>query len=509
MKRVIFHLIYAILFFAALYPVTYVASSFGIFGEAEFGYYEEYNIARHAVKESCDVTLLDKGLLHTDFGIRYFSLCTMTKSGWRVDLFFYNGMGVREVCYNFKGILVNSPVRGTQVYSAELLDELLRDKNLRLRGVKDVLCSINELAPVLQANYANETIPIRGIDTSYNGYLQIDNVPWNTALEEGVIREFAPVEASHLIGINRDGRSQYGYSYECVSLDNTGNLISKNRRQANSYLEHLGDGVNLEMVKIPGGTFLMGTSDAEVERLLSGYHSFYQQEQFKKMFKDSIEWEKPQHRVRLQNFYMGKFEVTQAQWRAVANLPKVEIELNPDPSTFKGDDRPVETVSWQEAVEFCARLSKATGREYRLPSEAEWEYACRAGTTTRFHFGDALATRLANFNGERCNGFLPWGINREETMPVGYFRAANDFGLYDMHGNVDEYCQDAWHEDYKGAPSDGSAWFADGEEATIVIRGGAWGGGAIYNRATSRHHWIGKKRGDYLTGFRVVAVEKN
>lgn len=101
----------------------------------------------------------------------------------------------------------------------------------------------------------------------------------------------------------------------------------------------------------------------------------------------------------ISRFYIGKFEVTQAQWRAMASLSKVSRDLDPDPSTFKGDDLPVEQVSWEDAMELCARLSQATGRTYRLPSEGEWEYACRAGTTTAFAFGETVTPELVNYNG--------------------------------------------------------------------------------------------------------------
>ena len=159
-------------------------------------------------------------------------------------------------------------------------------------------------------------------------------------------------------------------------------------------------------------------------------------------------------------------------------------EIDPDPSYFKGDDRPVEQVSWFEAVEFCDRLSHHTGRTYRLPSEAEWEYACRAGTTSPFHFGETITTDLANYRGtdepsfdwSGSYGRGPKGIYREETTPVGSFGIANAFGLYDMHGNVWEWCQDHWHDNYEGAPTDGSAWVDAVAEkgASRVLRGGSW-----------------------------------
>lgn len=134
----------------------------------------------------------------------------------------------------------------------------------------------------------------------------------------------------------------------------------------------------MEMVAIPGGKFIMGSPESESERGT---------------------WESPQHTVTIQPFFMGKFTVTQSQWKAVAALPKVNIDLNPDPFNFKGDNRPVEQVSWDDVIEFCARLSKKTEKTYRLPSEAEWEYACRAGTTTPFYFGETITTDLANYRG--------------------------------------------------------------------------------------------------------------
>src|SRR5207244_4203738 len=129
-----------------------------------------------------------------------------------------------------------------------------------------------------------------------------------------------------------------------------------------------------------------------------------------------------------------------------------------DPSKFKGDDSPVDGVSWEDAEEFCARLSHRTGRTYRLPSEAEWEYACRAGTTTPFHFGMTIMPDMVNYDGTKPYGKGPKGAYRQHTMPVGNYGPANAFGLYDMHGNVAEWTQDAWHDSYAGAPANGSAW---------------------------------------------------
>ena len=202
----------------------------------------------------------------------------------------------------------------------------------------------------------------------------------------------------------------------------------------------------------------------------------------------SIQWQVPE-------FFMGKYPVTQAQWRFVAELPQVKEELKPDPSRFKGAERPVEQITWYEVVEFCDRLSVHTDRAYRLPSEAEWEYACRAGTTTPFHFGETITTDLANYRGTDWKeqgwsgsyGEGPKGEYREETTPVQHFGIANAFGLCDMHGNLYEWCADHWHGSYEGAPEDGSAWLSDKDNARRVIRGGSWLNDPRYCRSAYRN----------------------
>jgi formylglycine-generating enzyme required for sulfatase activity len=242
--------------------------------------------------------------------------------------------------------------------------------------------------------------------------------------------------------------------------------VYRRQGRAGQYVESLDDSVELAMVSLLAGSFTMGSHEDE-----EGHSNR----------------ESPQHEVIFaEPFFMAKYPITQAQWRVVAAMPQVERELELDPSRFKGDDRPVEQISWYHAVEFCARLSQYTGRDYRLPTEAEWEYACRAGTTTPFHFGETITTDLANYRGTDWQigettypgayGDGPYGEYREETTEVGSFDVANAFGLYDMHGNVLEWCQDWWHENYEGAPNDGSAWLAheDDAEEKRVLRGGSW-----------------------------------
>ncbi len=185
---------------------------------------------------------------------------------------------------------------------------------------------------------------------------------------------------------------------------------------------------------------------------------------------------------------------------------KVERDLIPEPSRFKGSTNPVERVSWLDAVEFCQRLSKMTKKQYRLPSEAEWEYACRAGTTTPFHFGATLTSNLANYNARERFAEEPAGEYRDKPTPVGQF-PPNGFGLYDMHGNVWEWCEDDFWENYQGAPRDGSPWQEKSKkqqnQANKALRGGSWSDSPNHCRSAYR---LGNYRrfNNYGFGFRVV-----
>jgi formylglycine-generating enzyme required for sulfatase activity len=277
-------------------------------------------------------------------------------------------------------------------------------------------------------------------------------------------------------------------------------VIHEYQRTAQYFREDLGNDIQLDMMLIPGGTFIMGSPKKE---------------------EDSTDSERPQHKVTIEPFWLGQYQVTQAQWKFVAKLPQVNKELNPDPSRFKGNgstsltnNRPVEQVSWYDAVEFCDRLSNHTKRQYRLPSEAEWEYACRAGTKTPFHFGETITTDLANYNGNYTYGQGPKGVYREETTEVGSFEVANNFGLYDMHGNVWQWCLDDWHDNYTDAPADGSAWFSSDDKLSdktgrAVLRGGSWRSSPRGCRSASRNPYdVGDERDvivNYI-GFRVVCV---
>jgi formylglycine-generating enzyme required for sulfatase activity len=281
------------------------------------------------------------------------------------------------------------------------------------------------------------------------------------------------------------------FEFETVTVNDRGSIIDRSKGSAEYRREDLGGGIFLDLVRVPEGHFLMGSPFAE-----------------------GNPDEKPQHQVSVKSFWMSKYQVTQAQWRAVAALPKLGRDLVADPARFKGDNRPVEKICWDDAVKFCRRLSRHSGRMYSLPSEAKWEYACRAGTTTPFHFGKTITTDLANYRGtdwqykgSTYSGFYgegPRGEFRQQTMDVGSF-PPNAFGLHDMHGNVWEWCLDLWHENYEGAPTDDRTWSIGEDSFFRVLRGGSWG---IYPdgcRSADRYKdWSTK--GDFLIGFRVVCV---
>ncbi len=214
----------------------------------------------------------------------------------------------------------------------------------------------------------------------------------------------------------------------------------------------LGNEVQLEMVYIPAGAFLMGTDEDEIEKLCKKYHHNW------------FKCETPQHQVTLKPFYMAKYPITKAQFRVV-------MAKNPSISHHKSGQRPIGSVSWHMAQKFCQQLSQQLGRKFSLPSEAQWEYACRSGTSTPFSCGETLTDELANCK-TNPDSSEKQGQNRQQTTPVGSF-PPNAFGLYDMHGNVWEWCADTWHDNYQNAPTDGSAW-VDNSSELCVLRGGSW-----------------------------------
>jgi formylglycine-generating enzyme required for sulfatase activity len=293
--------------------------------------------------------------------------------------------------------------------------------------------------------------------------VEVPNAPSNPVDLASDLQEFA-----FEYGVFEEGNVEglQTFEFDILTLEKDTLTPAKRRSQIQGYVESLGNDVAIEMMQIPGGTFIMGAPKGEAS---------------------SRDCERPTHSVTVPSFSMGRYPVTQAQWRFVAGLPKVDREIELDPSKFKGGDRPVERVSWLDAIEFCTRLSKYTGQEYRLPTEAEWEYACRAGTRTPFHFGETILSDVANYDGNYTYGSGVKGLYRGETVPAGSFQAANHFDLYDMHGNVWEWCMDYWHQNYKEAPDDGSAWIDTKLQNTPrMLRGGSWRSSPRLCRSASR-----------------------
>jgi formylglycine-generating enzyme required for sulfatase activity len=264
------------------------------------------------------------------------------------------------------------------------------------------------------------------------------------------------------------------FKFKTVTVNARGKIIKRTNKQARYQTEDLGNGVTLEMVYILGDTFMMGSP----EDIYLGSN------------------EKPQHEVTVEPFFLGKYPVTQAQWEAV---------MGNNPSRFKGKNRPVETISWYDTVEFIQRLSKMTSKPYSLPSEAQWEYAARAGTTTPFYFGETITSNLANYNGNSTYASEPKGVSRVETTDVGSF-PPNAFGLYDMHGNVWEWLADLWHDNYDDAPSDGRVWEEKGEHSYRVLRGGSWVLNPKFCRCANRNKGTMVCQNN-LRGFRVATIK--
>ena len=272
--------------------------------------------------------------------------------------------------------------------------------------------------------------------------------------------------------------------FESLTIDESGQNMSLQKRQAQCFIEELDDSTVLEMMLIPQGNFLMGSSEA-------------------KAYPEEL----PVHRVTVNSFLIGKHPVTKEQWGVVARMPKVDKGLKKNPSGIGRKLHPVTNVSWEEANEFCARLSQKEGQAYRLPSEAEWEYACRAGGLTPYHFGNAITSDLVNYDGNYpCVPSLK-GAFRNRTTQVGILKYANAFGLFDMHGNVWEWCGDHWHDSYNGAPTDGRAWEEGTDLQNKVMRGGSLVNEALRCRSASRQKGgLSHRSGN--TGFRVVRTLK-
>lgn len=266
------------------------------------------------------------------------------------------------------------------------------------------------------------------------------------------------------------------YQFQAVNIEQDSDtvILSQKIIESYGYTENLPEDSTLEMIQVQGGKFIMGTPQEEEGRS-----------------KD----ETPTHEVTIPDFFVGKYPVTQSQYLAV---------MKENPSFFQGKNKPVENVSWFEAQDFCQRLSSLTNKKYRLLSEAEWEYVCRGGKITSFGYGKTITSELANYKAQFGYGQGGRGKWRQETTEVGTF-PPNNFGLYDLHGNVWEWCEDHWHENYHQAPIDGKPWLDEisDEDAPRVIRGGSWDDTAYYCRAGVRLWALPKFKGK-LIGFRIA-----
>lgn len=299
-----------------------------------------------------------------------------------------------------------------------------------------------------------------------------------------------PVDLSNDADAHKVIKSQdlKAHKFEYVTLNARGTPVRRQKGSTRYFAEQLSEYMRLQMVEIPGGTFLMGSPDTEEGR--------------------NAVSESPQHSVTVPPFYMSMFPITNAQWNKLIsrNVKGGTIELLRTPFDAN-EELPRVSVSWEEAVEFCDRLSWLFMKEYRLPTEAEWEYACRAGTTTPFCFGETIVPRVANFLSNVPYKAAIKAPPRNGVVASTSLEGANAFGLYDMHGNVLEWCLDKWHDNYEGAPTDGSAWEDrvknKDEEDKRVLRGGSYNFMAAACRSASRHSEQADKKFSNV-GFRVV-----
>jgi formylglycine-generating enzyme required for sulfatase activity len=260
------------------------------------------------------------------------------------------------------------------------------------------------------------------------------------------------------------------FKFESVRVDECGEIIERQQLQMQAYHQPLSSEVKLEMVQLPGGFSQMGSPPHQ------GYTD-----------------EHPQHPTYISSFLIGKFLVTQAQWKAVMGKDL--------PYRRAGALHPADRASWKDASAFCQRLAQKSGLDYRLPSEAEWEYACRAGTSSPFCYGPTLTTDLANYCGDHVFAKEAQGVYRHGTSQVGSF-PPNAFGLYDMHGNLWEWCADDWFEDYNGA-STGSQPRKKQDDTFKVVRGGSWHETPNHCRSAVRLKFAARE-GDDVVGFRIA-----
>jgi formylglycine-generating enzyme required for sulfatase activity len=375
---------------------------------------------------------------------------------------------ISEDRWVWRDYLVNNPVDNLlgEVLDGSIVNALAR----RYRSASDVLIGLKSTTKFTTTSQPNDysTSPM-GITPQQISIVH-ETFPFETAQLTKVSRQVAVVKT-----VRKPG--WLGITSKEVEEDYTKTVdewqVQKSSGQAQRFIEDLGNGVKIEMVAISGGSFLMGAPVTE---------------------KGNMDNERPQYQVNVPSFYMGSYPITQFQY---------EVLVGKNPSDFKGGDLPVESVSWHDAHNFCQRLMAFSQRKYGLPSEAQWEYDCRAGMNTPFHYGETICTDVANYNGNYSYENGTKGKYLERTSSVGSFGLANGFGLYDMHGNVWEWCEDVWHDSYDGAPNNGSAWVRGNGHR--LLRGGAWNYNPYFCRSANR---IKRLASDYSNniGFRIVCT---
>jgi formylglycine-generating enzyme required for sulfatase activity len=290
---------------------------------------------------------------------------------------------------------------------------------------------------------------VRGEDWDTEGESSWDRKrieEWAIAQNIQLVSQVVPIAT---IRFDDDPNVLREFQFEVVKLFRE-EIVSRETKTGSYFIEPLGSGVKpLELVAISGGEFMMGSDERDREQ--------------------------PKHKVTLQPFFISRYPITESQWQVVSEYPSINRDINVRPNSSRDGRKnfPIEWISWDEAQEFCNRLSARSGRNYFLPSESQWEYACRAGSTTSYHYSQRPIPHLFNC---RSGCVTSDGISclpLKSTSEVGLF-PPNNWGLHDMHGNVWEWCEDDWHKDYEQAPNDGTAWVEEDREDKRVIRGGAW-----------------------------------
>lgn len=329
--------------------------------------------------------------------------------------------------------------------------------------------------------------------------MSIRNVPIPAPIPATWLALFLVASTGYTLGCRAGELRLRPVEYKTARISPNGRIYELRKQQGLVWDERLGSEVVLELAQVPAGSFLMGVRQ-ELEPFGLG----------------ATAAEQPARWLTMPAFLIGRTEVTQAQWRQVALLPEVKRHLPLSPSVLKGDDLPVTNIGWEEAVEFCDRLSLATGRHYRLPSEAEWEYAARGGVERRTPFGMGLSPRAANCNYTMDGEVQPIQTAAESMGPVGrepmlvdFERLANGFGLLDTIGNVDEWVLDAWHDRFVAAPEDARPWKLASSTGFGVARGGRFSDQVknalgVYRCTTRQRTRAQVDRADGGRGFRVV-----